>query len=224
MKILKLTVYSNKIKSQLRFYRDDLGFEVLNYEEKSFEIKAGYSILKFEYRENPTPYHIAFHIPDNQEKDALQWLENETAVLKNNTDKIIDFSNWHAKSVYFYDEDENIIEFISRTDFSTPESALFSADSIVGLAEIGLGTENVSAKFDQLQEGCGLKKFDGDFKRFCAVGEPSGLIITINKNKKDWFPTNDKAYSSPFELEFSHLSKIYLLKFSNQDELNISVL
>lgn len=224
MKISKLTVYSNKIKSQLRFYRDKLGLEVLEYNEKSFELKIGFSALRFEYCENPTPYHIAFHIPDSQEKDALQWLENETAVLKNNTDKIIDFSNWQAKSVYFYDEDENIMELISRTDFSKPQSALFSPESIVGIAEIGLATENVSAKFDLLQGECDLEKFDGDFERFCAVGEPSGLIIIINKNEKDWFPTNDKAYSSAFEIEFSHQSKNYLLKFSSDDELDISEL
>lgn len=224
MKISKLTVYSNKIKNQLRFYRDMLGFEVLEYDEKSFDLKIGFSVLRFEYRENPTPYHIAFHIPDKQEKDAVQWLEDETSVLKNNADKIIDFSNWHAKSVYFYDEDENIMEFISRTDFSKPESPLFSAESVLGIAEIGLATENVSSKFDQLQDECGLEKFDGDFERFCAVGEPSGLIITISKNKKDWFPTSDKAYSSAFELEFSHHSKKYLLKFSSDDALNISEL
>ncbi len=224
MKISKLTIYTNKIKSQLKFYRDELGFEIQNYNEKNFEIKAGYSILRFEYRENPTPYHIAFHIPDKQENYALQWIENKRAVLKNNADKIIDFSAWQAKSLYFYDEDENIMEFISRTDFSKPESALFSAESIVGIAEIGLATADVSAKFDEMKQQCGLEKFDGDFERFCAVGEASGLIITINKNLKDWFPTNDKAFSSAFELEFSHRSKKYHLKFSSDDELNISEL
>ncbi|AVR43883.1 glyoxalase [Christiangramia fulva] len=224
MKISKLSIYSNKIKAQLKFYRDDLGFEILNYDEKSFEIKCGYSVLRFEYRENPTPYHIAFHIPDNQEKYALQWIENKTNALKNNNDKIIDFSNWQAKSVYFYDEDENIMEFISRNDFSKPKSALFSADSIVGIAEIGLATEDIPSNFEKMKQECKLEKFDGNFEHFCAVGEPSGLIITINKNKKDWFPTSDKAYSSAFELEFSHQSKNYLLKFSSNDRLNISQL
>ena len=221
MKIKKLTIYTSQIKDQLEFYRDELNFEVKNLSEQSFELVAGYSVLRFEYKENATPYHIAFHIPDRQEEEALAWVENEMAVLKNNNEKIIDFSNWQAMSVYFYDEDKNIMEFISRRNFSKPESAIFNPASIVGIAEIGLATDNVLEKFEKINLECGLNKFDGDFERFCAIGEPQGLIITINKNEKDWFPTYDKASVSDFRMEFEHEGDSFNMSFSN-NKLEIS--
>ncbi len=221
MKIKELKIFTSGIKKQLEFYRDELGFEITNYSEDGFNIVAGYSSLRFEKREKATPYHIAFHIPDNQEKEALKWLESIVPVLKYNDDKIIDFSNWQAKSVYFYDQDKNIMELISRREFCKPESAIFNSSNIVGLAEIGLVTKNIKEKFEKLKLECGLDHFDGDFERFCAIGDPSGLLITIDSDKKDWFPTSDKAYSSDFELKFEHDSKTFKLNFSN-DALKIS--
>ena len=221
MKIEKLTIYTSQLEEQLEFYRDELDFKIFNYSENCFELKAGYSILRFEYRENATPYHLAFHIPDEQHDLAAEWLEHIVPILKFNEDKIVDFPNWHAKSVYFYDRDENIMEFISRNDFQKPDSAIFNASNVVGIAEIGLVTSDIQKKFEKLKLECGLSRFDGDFDRFCAIGEDSGLLITINNDKKDWFPTNDKAYTSDFKLEFEQRSKNYKLEFSN-DELNIS--
>ncbi|MCH4824186.1 VOC family protein [Gramella lutea] len=221
MRITRLTIFSSNIKDQLEFYRDELGFEILNYSENSFELKAGYSVLRFEHKEEATPYHIAFHIPDRQENEALEWLERIVPILKFNEDKIIDFPNWQAKSVYFYDHDKNIMELISRREFSKPDSAIFNSSNIVGLAEIGLVTKDIKEKFEKLKLESELSRFDGDFDRFCAIGEDSGLIITIENSKKNWFPTNDKAFSSDFQLEFEHNSKKYQLEFS-EDKLKIS--
>ena len=220
MKIKKLSIYSNNIEAQLRFYRDELGFEVNTYSEKGFELQVGYSVLKFKKREDFTPYHIAFHIPDRQEEQAVAWFDGKRAIQEFNDKKIVDFSNWQAKSVYFYDEDKNIMEFISRREFSKAESAIFNASNIVGIAEIGLATNNLQQKFEKMKLECGLDQFDGDLERFCAVGEPSGLVITINKNEKEWFPTGDKAYASDFELEFEHNANNYKMIFS-KDELEI---
>ena len=208
MKIRKLTVYTSNIQEQLEFYQEELNFEIINSTEKSFEIVVGYSLLRFESREKTTPYHIAFHIPDRQEDLAAEWLEKIVPLLRYNDYKIIDFPNWQAKSIYFYDRDQNIMEFISRREFCKPESAIFNAANMVGIAEIGLVTKDIKEKFEILKMDCGLERFDGDFERFCAIGEDQGLIITINNDKKDWFPTNDQAYSSDFKMEFEHDSKI----------------
>ena len=70
MKITKLKIYTSNIKKQFEFYRDELGFDIADYSEDSFEIIAGYSRLRFEFRENATSYHIAFHIPDEQEEES----------------------------------------------------------------------------------------------------------------------------------------------------------
>ena len=105
MKIHKLRLYTSDVARQYSFYKDDLGMEIINYEDDSFEIKCGFSILRFEFKENSVPTHFAFHIPDEQEQEALNWLKTVVPVLKYNDEQIIDFSNWNAKSVYFYDKD-----------------------------------------------------------------------------------------------------------------------
>lgn len=215
MKIEKLEIYSGQVQEQYRFYKDVLELEIQNHSEDSFEVVTGYSILKFQYRKNATPYHIAFHIPDKQEEIALDWVKERVPVLKNNTDEIIDFSNWDAKSLYFYDADKNIMEFIARRNFHKPDSALFSEESIVGISEIGLATKNIEDKYEFLQKKFGLNVFDGNFEKFCAIGDDEGLLITINAELKDWFPTNDKAFISDFKMSFSQNGQFYKLNFEN---------
>ncbi|WP_037319984.1 VOC family protein [Salegentibacter sp. Hel_I_6] len=215
MKIHKLEIYSDNIKEQLRFYRDHLNLNITDYSEEHFEVETGYSTIKFQQKENATAYHIAFHIPDNQHNEALDWIKERLPVLEGNGQEIVDFMAWSAKSLYFYDKDKNIIEFISRESFSKPESALFSEKSVLGISEVGLVTENIQEKFDFLNSNFQLEKYDGDFERFCAIGDDEGLLITINQKLKDWFPTDDKAYKSEFKMEFTHQGKKHSLVFEN---------
>jgi len=215
MKIHKLEIYSDNIKEQLRFYRDQLNLKITDYSEDFFEVEIGYSTIKFQQKENATAYHIAFHIPDNQHKEALEWVKERMPVLEGNGQEIVDFFAWIAKSLYFYDEDKNIIEFISRESFSKPKSALFSEESILGISEVGLVTENIQEKFDFLNVEFKLEKYDGDFERFCAIGDDEGLLITINQKLKDWFPTDDKAFKSEFKIEFTHQEKQHSLIFED---------
>ena len=213
MKIESLHIYTSNLEEQLKFFRDLFRLKIQNYSENSFEVVIGYSILKLTKKANATPYHIAFHIPDKQEDLALEWVKEKVPIIRSNNQEIIDFSNWKAKSLYFYDKDQNILEFISRRDNNPPETAIFSEDSILGIAEIGLATKNIEMKFQFLTENCQIKKFDGNFEKFCAIGDPDGLIITINKDLKDWFPANDKAFASEFSLKFNHQNKTHHIEF-----------
>ncbi|MFN4763890.1 VOC family protein [Gillisia sp. Q332] len=215
MKIKELEISTSRLLKQLRFYRDTLGLVIKNEEEDSFQVSLGYSVLKFQESEDATPYHIAFHIPDRQEHLALKWLKSRVEILKNNEDEIIDFSGWNAKSIYFYDVDFNILELISRKDFNKPESPDFSEKNILGIAEVGLATAFIEEKYQFLHQKCGLKVFDGNFKNFCAIGDDKGLLITIDKNLKDWFPTGDEAFGSDFRIKFEHQDKNYEVTFSH---------
>lgn len=204
MKIVSLEISTTRLLKQLRFYRDTLGLEIKKEEEDSFEVLLGYSVLKFRESEDATPYHIAFHIPDQQEHQALKWLRSRVEILRDEKQEIIDFSGWNAKSIYFYDEDLNILELISRRDFNKPESTDFSEKNILGIAEVGLATAFIEEKYQFLHQKCGLEVFDGNFENFCAIGDDKGLLITIDKNLKDWFPTGDEAFGSEFRIKFEH--------------------
>lgn len=217
MKIEELEIYTARLNQQKEFYRQVLGLEISNEDSKSFQVRLGFSFLKFVQKKDSTPYHIAIHIPDKQEEKALEWLTSRVKILKAGDDEIVDFSNWNAKSVYFYDEDLNIMELISRRDFFKAESSVFSSKNFLGIAEIGLATNDISQKFKFLNEQCDLEVFDGNFEKFCAIGDDEGLLITINKNLKDWFPTDDKAFSSNFRIKFKNEGSKYELEFENDD-------
>lgn len=203
MKIIFLKLYTGSLEEQLHFYQKVLQLPVRNIHETSFQVGIGYTVLEFHQQESATPYHFAIHIPAFQEEKALEWLEERVGILKDGTDKIIDFPGWKARSVYFYDADKNIVELISRREYFPPVSEIFSEESMLGISEIGLATENVEEKFQFLNTNFGLEKFTGDYERFCATGDDEGLFIIINKNIKDWIPTGDKAYASPFEIRFT---------------------
>lgn len=215
MKIEYLKLYSSSLEKQKQFYGDLLGLAVNKKSETSIQVQIGYSVLEFEEKEQATNYHIAFHIPARQEEQALEWLLQRTEILKDGDESIIDFSGWKAKSVYFYDADNNIVEFISRSHYFQEESSPFSAKSIVGISEIGLATDDAEEKFRFLNSNCGLQKFTGDYERFCATGDDEGLFIVINKNMKDWIPTGDEAFASPFKIMFSVEQASYQVGFQN---------
>ena len=216
MKIEYLKIFSQKLEEQKAFYRDVLNLPVKQTSESSFQVQIGFSKLEIEEQKDATPYHVAFHIPQQREKAALEWLESKTPILEHEGDKIVDFPTWKAKSLYFYDADKNILEFISRSDLYPAKSEKFSFEEILGISEVGLATNDVENKFTFLNQNFGLKKYSGDYERFCAVGDDEGLFITINKEMKDWIPTGDKAYASPFEIKISVEKALFGAVFANE--------
>lgn len=216
MKIEFLKLYTPNPEAQFSFYGEVLELPVKWLSEDVLRVEAGYSVLEFEKDPNAKPYHIAFHIPAQQEKKALEWLEERVEILPDGAEKIVDFPAWQAKSMYFYDSDENILEFISRKHIFEPASAEFSAESILGISEIGLAICNVEEAFNFLNSNFGLMKFSGDYERFCATGDDEGLFIIIDKNKKDWIPTGDPAFAAPFEIKISVKNALFGASYKDE--------
>ncbi|MCL6220131.1 VOC family protein [Zunongwangia pacifica] len=204
MKIEYLEVYTSAIKEQLGFYRDVLGFSITEVAENSFRLSTGFTEICFKHKEDAKPYHIAFHIPAHNENLALQWLKKRVKIEKNDTEEIIDFSNWKAKSMYFKDPDGNILEFISRKNLYEWGDTVFNINSIVGVAEIGLAVDIIEPYYNYLHRQFDLAIYDGSLDRFCAIGDDEGLIIAVNRNNRDWFPTNQTAFEADFKINFTH--------------------
>lgn len=216
MKIEHLIIFSRNLEKQKRFYKSILDFPVREISGEAFLVEIGYSTLEFRQNDSATPYHIAFHIPSIQEELALLWLKDRVQILKNENEEIVDFPAWSAKSIYFYDEDRNIIELISRKSFHPASSTVFSSQSIFGISEIGLAVQNVEAAYNALREGFSLEKYTGDFETFCATGDDEGLFIIIDKDKMDWFPVDDKAYASEFEVKISTDNRQGRIAYKNE--------
>ncbi|NNL15248.1 MAG: VOC family protein [Flavobacteriaceae bacterium] len=201
MKIKEITLYTNDIQKQRQFYRYVLDFEQLLDSPDKISFKAGTSILTFEYKLNVKPFHLAFNIPSNAIYDALIWLRKRTKVLDCEGKKIADFSNWKAKAIYFYDTDKNIIEFIARERIDIESDEAFTSRSILSISEMALATDNIEDIYEAINQIKPIPIFDGDFSRFCALGNDEGLFIIIDKTIKKWYPTMDEAFTSDFTIK-----------------------
>ncbi|MCH2230616.1 MAG: VOC family protein [Crocinitomicaceae bacterium] len=222
MNIQELTLYSNNLANQKRFYSQTLGFQIIVDTDAKLSFQIGVSVLTFEYTaKRKEQYHFAFNIPSNQEEDALLWLKDRLDVLKDGDSEIQYFDFWDANAIYFYDNDRNIVEFIARKTLKKESSTEFSSDCVFNISEIGMPTANMSDIRDKLINQLSLPQYSGDVSRFCSIGNEEGLFICLNKEIKDfWYPTNEKTYSVDFEIRFSHNGN-YLKGLFENDKLNI---
>lgn len=200
MNILELLIYSRNFAEQVRFYRDLLGFPVMEQQENSVTFRAGHTRYTLVADPDATPYHIAFNIPPGSERQALDWLKQRCPVLTDEGDELVRFDAWKAMAMYFYDADRNILEFIARRDLAPGQGGPFGADRILGVSEIGIPVTDIRDAFSAINRIGNIPLYDGSFEKFCAAGDPHGLLILINRDRKTWFPTNDPAFSSPFSL------------------------
>jgi catechol-2,3-dioxygenase len=210
MKINRLILYTTQLDEQTTFYKDVLGFKLVEKTADHSSFKIGHSILSFYYRESSTPYHFAFNIPSNQITEALQWLKQRVEILMDERIEIHNFDDWNAQAIYFYDKDQNIVEFIARKNLKIESYTTFRPESVLCISEIGVPVNNMERTLHHLNLVKKLPVYSGDMERFCAAGDENGLFIIINKEKKKWFPTDDTAHSSYFRMEGD-----YNIEFTN---------
>lgn len=216
MKIDKLKISTENLEQQYNFYKNILNLPVEKTDKNTLFVSLGFSDLILRESEDFKPYHIAFHISALKQEPALLWLKERLEILKAGEQEIIDFKNWNAKSIYFYDADQNIIEFISRKHLFDSEESGFSEKDIIGISEVGLAVKNVKNTYEQIHQKTGLKKYFGDFEKFCVIGEDKGLLITVNQNEKTWFPTKDKSENAAFELDFQYDHKLFKMMYDGK--------
>ena len=204
MKIKELKLYSGHLIEQKEFYVSLFGLELINESASSFTVKVGDTLLSLIKSDDNPCYHFAINIPSNQILESAKWLSERIDILPFRNEEIVNFPNWNAKSIYFYDADKNIVEFIARRNLNMNSNNSFSGESLLHVSEIGVPTSNVPMLYKQLNEEYGLEKYDCDLKRFCAVGNEYGLFIVVNYKLKKWLPAMDEALPFPFEIHFDN--------------------
>ncbi|MEM1215150.1 MAG: VOC family protein [Bacteroidota bacterium] len=213
MEIVALNIYTRHLAKQVEFYTQTLALELVRRSASRATFKVGRSLLTLVENDEFQPYHFAINIPCNQEQEALAWLKARVTILKDGSSEIQDFNFWNAKAIYFYDADKNIVEFIARKNLDNASGAHFDANALLEISEIGMPVDDIATTFHALKKWTTIERFDGSFERFCAIGDERGLFICINKNRKDWYPTGDKAHSSEFEIKLSEKGLAYQLAF-----------
>ncbi|WP_145946206.1 VOC family protein [Paenibacillus sp. Y412MC10] len=191
MKIQQLTVNTRNFAEMKQFYAGKLGLPVAEEQSDKVTIQAGGSQLilqKAEALGEKSMYHIAFTIPTNQLGAAKKWAAQRGITLFRDQDgDQFHFGNWNADALYFYDPDENLIEFIAHHSFDNAENEDFTSSQLLRISEIGLPVDEVAAAVEQIQTTLGLSMWSGDGRQFAAMGDAEGLLIVVDR-ERPWFP------------------------------------
>ncbi len=193
MNILEIQLLSADISQTKKFYHEILGMEILDTDELSLRLSAGLSTLLFKETGIGNPfYHFAFTIPANKFEEAHAWAKQRIQLLPVvGSSTIADFKNWNAKAFYFYDNNQNIVEFIARFDLDNNSDKPFTGSSIFSISEIGIVTDNAKLYSEKMLEEYDLNFFSKQPPQddFVAIGDDDGLFIVVN-DKRNWYPTN----------------------------------
>lgn len=201
MYIRELLLYSPSPLQLLPFYQDGLGLHPLLAEEEEIRFQVGHTLLRFVQRFEATPYHIAFNIPSDMGRSALRWLQGrQLTLLEHQGSPLVDYPSWNAQAIYFRDHDRNVLEFIARRNRMDVEGGSFHAGLLRGVSEVGMAVSDIEYTFERLNQLGEMPLYDGSFLHFCAAGDEEGLLILLDRNARSWFPANDPAFTSDFDL------------------------
>jgi len=216
MDILKLEILTPDLGKTEAFYSGVLGLKVIHKGKSTISFHAGNSELTFVYTETLQPvYHVAFNIPNNKLDEALTWATTRLELIDvEQGNKIADFVNWSAKSIYFYDTTGNILEFIARFELDNKSDAPFTGSSITCISEVGLATDDVATQCDELISGYSLPVFNRQprLQNFSALGDDNGLLILSAVNRH-WYLTNIPAQKYRTQISIRNGNQIQSLSF-----------
>ena len=205
MKFLEVELFTNSLEKQKVFYRDKLSLEITE-NINSFSVQIGWTKLTFTFSELAYKYHYCFLIPSNHLLKAIEWTKNRFFLVDVDGSLIVNQSpSWNAQSIYFYDGNGNIAEFIVRHNLKNESDQVFDENQIICFNEIGLCSSDNSYPIKILESNLGISTYSGNVERFASQGDEEGLFLLINQTKKDrWFPTDVPTESSPFSCSIEH--------------------
>ena len=205
MKITNLYLETDNLAQSITFYQNTLGLSLLEQTENTVRFRAGETHLIFtENKNHKSFYHFAFTIETNHLEQAIAWAQaNQIELLPSPQDEIIThFDTWKAKSIYFWDLNGNLLEFIAREDIQTVPDQPFSPKEMLNISEIGIVTAHPMSTAESIMKQTGLAYFSKSepLPAFCAIGDDEGLLIFVNP-ERNWYPTQYKAQPSAATIE-----------------------
>lgn len=198
MNILEVELLSDNLAETEKFYKRVLGISSKWSATEAIWIQIGYTKLIFRHSENKKPvYHFAIDLPTNRFFDALHAIKQHVPILPvEDGEEVANFTAWDAKSFYFYDNNGNILECVTRYPNKAYLDEPFSSKAFISISEIGLVTNNVPQLADTLTKEFGVPLFKRQPRSdsFTVSGDDHGLFI-IGAKGRDWYPTQVKSQS-----------------------------
>ncbi len=216
MIIKKLQLLTNDLNGTKIFYSQKLSFGILEESEVDASCKVGSTILTFLKTEIANPvYHFAFNISSNKIEEAADWCEAKGLELLPfpPDSRVIDFPNWNAKSIYFLDNNGNVLEFIARFDLPTESNKPFDKTQILSVSEIGIVTDKVYEFCNMVTEKYGIPSYEKQrpSPNFSVLGDAQGLLIVVPE-KRNWFPTIIPSGKFPVDIALEQDEQIYSVR------------
>ncbi len=211
MQIQELLLQTSNIVEQKAFYCGTLGLLLLAETKDSFTVQAGTTQLRFQETQQDAMYHVAFTIPRNTFHEAKIWVKQRVPLLLKNGEDEIFFANLNARSFYFCDRANNILEFIVHYDLPHETKGAFGAASILHVSEIGLPVENVPAFADELQKQFSIEPYGGSIsENFAFMGDIAGQLVVVTVGRP-WLPTETvQAAIAPVHVTISGQRKQHM--------------
>lgn len=214
MKIIELTLFTNKLEEQLVFHSKVLELNIIDQNADSFSFRAGWSIITFSRSTTPHLYHYCYLIPTNKLEEAKEWMSRRVGLIQTNGDVFHKHDHWNAEALYFYDGGGNIAELIVRYDLDVTSEEAFNFDQVICMNEMGAPSSNISETSTHLAEKTRIKIWKGDTIRFATQGSQLGMFLLVNNTVKDkWFPTSLFPESAPFTCIIEHQRSQYSIIF-----------
>ncbi len=200
---------------QTAFYEDKLGLDIVSRTDTKTIISVGWTELTLLKSEKVAPYHYCFLLPSNKLQEAIEWASERLELIHIEKDKVVQhFDTWNADSVYFFDGDGNLAEFIVRHKLDNKSEASFNSSQILCVNEIGLPTSEIKKIGQQISDHLGSTFWKGNTERFGTHGDEEGLILLPNpKIKYTWLPTEISLRPVPFVSSLVHDSKSIDMSF-----------
>lgn len=221
MDIKSLQLLSRNIDQQKEFYSDLLGFS-LKYDKNGFSIQAGATKVSFELDlDGDNFYHFAFLVADNHFEDCLAYVKNKGISIlpdKFTLEEITYWDNNSGRSFYFFDADQNIVEFITRPSLNYISDQPWSINEIIKINEIGTPVnaplETSTCLLNNFPFSIPQHNIDRFNDTFCWYGSFEGTLLIVKKGR-EWYPTAKSAISSNLKIQIKENDKIIHLKFQN---------
>src|SRR5579863_2105440 len=189
MHIQELSLHTHHFAEQKDFYSTILGLPLLTETANSFIVQAGTTRLHFQATEQDVLYHVAFTIPRNTFTTAKSWLQHRVPLLHRDGEDEIFFANLNARSLYFCDVANNILEFIVHYNLEQETTGAFEPTDILHVSEIGLPVENVPALATMLKDTLNIEPYSGSVSEsFAFLGDIYGQLVVV-KIGRPWLPT-----------------------------------
>ncbi|MEM9553307.1 MAG: hypothetical protein AAGC60_03550 [Acidobacteriota bacterium] len=189
------------------FYGRDLGLEVLRAEPDRLTIAGGRTRITFvaDRWTEPPFYHFAFNIPEHKILAARNWQRRRTPLIPGYEtlrdpelpDDIVDYRNWNAHSIFFWDPAGNCVEYIARHDLPADESwgpaDAFGPDDILYASEIAFIVDDVASFAGRVESTFGLMQYRRASDVFHASGDERGLVLTMRRGRNLGFAEGKPA-------------------------------